>query len=164
MGCRKTKRLIVVVEMSCFLWVFFLKSSPYFIFCFFLTSCPPPTGNQTSWRTWHRGLSLLSCCSGARWKPTPTRLRNSWRKRSALQSNRRLFTSVSFSFWPLNNIYISIFWSGTEPFNFFCFYAKQKATCEVILINFARRPVVALLSNLFAFIRKFWNSSKIIFF
>lgn len=47
----------------------------------------PSIGSQRSWRTWLLVLSLPSCCTGAKWKLTPTRLRSSWRKTSARQSN-----------------------------------------------------------------------------
>lgn len=48
---------------------------------------PPSSESQRSWRTWLPALSLPSCCTAAKWKLTPTRLRSSWRKTSARQSN-----------------------------------------------------------------------------
>lgn len=69
---------------------FYSHRSP--VFC--LASLNPYSsffaGNQISWRTWHRELSLLSCCAEARWKPTPTRSRSSWRIISALPSNHTI--------------------------------------------------------------------------
>lgn len=97
---------VISCSFICFVCSIFLPSYPFSFISLLLFNplsllldlpyLHPPLGSRTSWRTWHRVLSLPSCCTAPRWKPTPTRSRSSWRIISALLSNLRILINLLF--------------------------------------------------------------------